>query len=80
MKYILILFLLISCRAEPDNGCMTGTINVTGNEPFAFLALYTDDNYYRIIGDDEVMNELWQMQGLEINNCDYDIELSERRY
>jgi len=78
MKYILILItiLMFSCTIITySDDCLCGIIYVSGNEPFTFLAFNTRDCIYKIECSDNIKKELWQLQGQNINICDYDVIL-----
>ena len=56
---------LIGCAWNCSaNNNLSGTLYVSGNEPFTHLALHSnDDNYYKIECSDSLKKELWQLQG-----------------
>ena len=66
---LIILTILISL-----SGCnsykLTGTLFVSGNEPFTFLAIATDDynnTVYKIECEESLKNELWSLQGKTVD-------------
>jgi len=56
---------LIGCAGNcKTNNKLSGTLYVTGNEPFTYLALDTKDRtIYKIECSDSLKKELWQFQG-----------------
>ncbi len=47
---------------------VTGTLYVTGNEPFTKLALYvSSDTIFHIETDSSIKSRLWQMQGKRVS-------------
>lgn len=46
---------------------LVGTLNVTGNEPFVELRLYSDEgSSYTLLADSIVLKTLWQHQGEKV--------------
>lgn len=65
---VLLSILVVSCAGsvKTDN-IATGTLYVSGNEPFTFLALQSTDNeYYKIECSDSLKKELWKLQGSQV--------------
>lgn len=62
---ILLLISLTGCTgSNTSEKIVTGTIYISGNEPFTYLALKSDDDkYYKLDYNDELKKELWTMQG-----------------
>ncbi len=62
---ILLVVVVIGCAGNSkSNNILTGTIYVSGNEPFTHLALKSiDDRYYKIECSESLRNELWKLQG-----------------
>ena len=62
---ILLTIIVIGCAgSSTTTNKLTGTIYVSGNEPFTYLALNSvDDKYYKIECSDSLKKELWQLQG-----------------
>lgn len=60
-----ILLGIIGCAGNSKaTNILTGTIYVSGNEPFTHLALKSiDDRYYKIECSESLRNELWKLQG-----------------
>lgn len=64
---------IIGCAGNCNtNNKLSGTIYISGNEPFTFLAIATDDQnrtVYRIECSDLLKNDLWKLQGktVELN-------------
>lgn len=61
ISIIIILIVLFGCTGKTNT--LSGTIFVSGNEPFTYLALKgEDDKYYRLECEDTLKKELWSMQ------------------
>jgi len=62
-KYLILIIVtvILGCASKQS---ISGTIYISGNEPFAQLSLMThDDTFYIIECSDELKKELWQLQG-----------------
>ncbi len=66
---MLLIILIIGCTgSNKTKNLITGTLYISGNEPFAHLALFDDNNnYYKIECSDSLEKELWQLQGNVVN-------------
>ena len=64
ITFILILIFGIGCAgACKSDNTISGTVFVSGNEPFTYLALKSEaDKYYKIECSDSLKKELWSMQ------------------
>lgn len=62
---ILLTIIVIGCvGSSKTNNILTGTLYVSGNEPFTHLALKSVDAInYKIECSDSLKKELWQLQG-----------------
>lgn len=59
---IVVLVALIGCCGTKNT--VSGTVFISGNEPFTYLALKgEDDTYYKLECEESVKKELWSMQG-----------------
>ena len=66
---IVLSIFIIGCTASNSSEkILSGTLYVSGNEPFANLSVETDDNkYYQIKCSDSLRTELWALQGSKID-------------
>jgi len=61
----LVLTIVFGCTGKTNT--LNGTIFVSGNEPFTYLALKGEnDTYYKLECDDTLKKELWSMQGTSV--------------
>jgi len=68
LTIVLFSLIVIGCaeKCESSN-TLTGTIYISGNEPFTHLSLKSeDDNYYKIECPDSLKKELWELQGRKV--------------
>lgn len=68
LTLVLFSLVIIGCAGKyKSNNTLTGTIYVSGNEPFTHLALKgEDDNFYKIECPDSLRKELWKLQGNKV--------------
>ena len=66
---ILLLLSLIGCTgSNTSEKIVTGTIYISGNEPFTNLSVETEDNkYYQIKCSDSLRAALWSLQGNKLD-------------
>lgn len=62
---LLLMLLITGCTGSTTkSNIIEGTVFISGNEPFTYLALKTqDDKYFKLNCEDELQKELWSMQG-----------------
>lgn len=59
---ITIILLVIGCAGKTNT--INGTVFISGNEPFTYLALKGEDGtFYKLNCDETIENDLWSMQG-----------------
>ena len=59
---ITIFLLFIGCTGKANT--ISGTVFVSGNEPFTYLALKGEDGtFYKLNCDEPIEKELWSKQG-----------------
>lgn len=77
---ILIITAMIGCVGSNKSRTeLTGTIFISGNEPFTYLALKgEDDNYYKLLCEENVKKELWSLQGQKVSLEYSDLKKSDR--
>jgi len=81
ISIILILLVFIGCAGTcKSDKTISGTVFVSGNEPFTYLALKSDDDkYYKIECQDTLKKELWSMQGKIVKLKYSDIKKSDKQ-
>ena len=67
ISLLIITIVIINCAGSKVD-TIQGKLYVSGNEPFTFLIIESEDgNIYKIECSDSLQTELWKMQGEIIN-------------